>query len=672
MIYILIFSSVVTLLLTLAQLHREYRYDLSLIESHFDEIQTTNKESIETNLWLLNFDSMSLLLEGILRKQEIVFLQVTDTSGKVVLSRGAMPKKDFRQREIPLNYSYRDKSHHLGQLKVASTLEYVYQRLIDTALIILVTQAVKTFLVSLFIIFIVWQFITRHLKTISEYSQRLELSFKPVNITLNRKESHWTKNDELNQFLDTLNTMRQKLYQSYIDIEHQSLHDPLTGLPNRRLLEDRLGHELQQSERTQQFGALMFIDLDHFKLLNDSLGHSVGDVLLHEISGRFQSVLRQGDTIARIGGDEFIVLLNMLSSDSSHAGRQARAIAANIQQQLQKPFKLKEHSYQISASIGICLFKGEAEDCETILKHADNAMYQAKPDGRNAIRMYHSNMQEATDYRLSTERKLLQAIDRHEFILHYQPKYNLNRQIVSAEVLVRWLAADGTLIPPDKFIQIAEDSGLIVPIGAEVLRLAFQQASGTLKQLKQSGLKSIAINVSPRQFNQPDFAQMVIAEASNFNLDPEFFILELTEEAVVRNIDRTIEVMNRLKRAGFNISIDDFGTGYSSLRYLKDFPIDELKIDQSFVSSIGQNQEDMAIVSTIIAMAKNLGLNVVAEGVETEQQLELLVNNGCQTFQGFLFSRPVSHTDFMKLLSTQIGTGDSKPSPKHSSTPYLQ
>ncbi|NNE63027.1 MAG: EAL domain-containing protein, partial [Gammaproteobacteria bacterium] len=641
--YILLFSSLVTLVLTAAQLYRDYKYDLFLIDERFNDIQATNKEILEKNVWLLNHQSLDLLLQGILRHYDIVYLELTDEDGDITLAKGSLPDGDIRQIIIPLSYLYRGESHSLGTFKVVATLEFVYQRLVDTAFIILITQAIKTFLVSLFIILIVWLLITRHLDTISYYGINIDLVKKPKKLKLNRQENRWTRKDELSQLVNSLNRMRKKLYQSYREIEHQSLHDHLTGLPNRRLLEDRLLHELQQSERLQQYGALLFIDLDHFKLLNDSLGHNIGDDVLREIARRFKSIVRQGDTVTRIGGDEFIILLSMLSNNSAIASREAQRIGRKIQKKLNKNFHLKGHDYRVTASIGITLYKGTSEDSDSILKHADNAMYQAKADGRNCVRMYQSEMQEAADIRLSTERNLNQAINNEEFILHYQPKYDQSRNIVSAEVLIRWQKPDGEVVSPGQFIQIAEDSGLIIPIGNQVIKKAFQQTAVNIDLFRQAGIKNIAINISPRQFNDPELADIIISEISNTQLEPEFFIFELTEEAFVRNIEKTIEIMNILKRHGFKLSIDDFGTGYSSLRYLKDFPLDELKIDQSFVSNIAQNSEDAAIVSTIIAMARNLGLNVVAEGVETEEQLQMLVNYDCQMLQGYLLSRPVDY-----------------------------
>ena len=653
-VYILIFSSCVTLGLTLIQLYQEYKYDVSLIESRFVQIEETNKAVLEENIWLLNYQSVDLLFAGILRDRDIVYLEIIDENGALLVASGIKPEGDSRYHEIDLAYDNRGTPYPLGKLQVIATYEYIYQHLLETFLIILVNQAIKTFLVTLFIIALMWNLITRHLDRISDYVVNLDLGESPQEFKLERKEGYWTRDDELTRVVDSLNMMRREVFQSYRDMEHQSLHDHLTGLPNRHLLEQRLKYELLQSERRQRFGALLFIDLDNFKLLNDSLGHSVGDQLLRKISGRFEHAIRKGDTLARVGGDEFLVLLGMLSSDSNQAAREAHSIALKIQQQISETIDLGNHHYRVTASIGIELFRGDLEDFEAIMKHADNAMYQAKADGRDTIRMYHSKMQEATDHRLQTEHKLVEAISNHEFDLYYQPKYDLNREIVSAEALVRWIEPNGEVISPLNFIGIAEESGLILPLGEEVLKMAFQYAQENLGLMRRAGVRNIAINVSPRQFTDPNFIKTIINEIGHYGLDPGLFTLEITEEAMVRNVDETIEFMNILKRQGFNLSIDDFGTGYSSLRYLKEFPLDELKIDQSFVNQIAENQEDAAIVSTIILMAQNLGLDVVAEGVEEEVQLDLLTSHGCRIFQGYLFSKPVDHNSFVELLEQQV------------------
>ncbi len=653
-IYILLFSSVVTLALTVIQLYRDYSYDISQIESRFNQIEATNKEVLEENYWLLNYNSINLLLEGLLRDEDIVYLEITDNMGNLAIIKGVVPQGDFKQRELILEFKGGDTVYPLGKFRIVASLEFVYKRLINTALIILLTQAIKTFLVSLFIIALVWNLITRHLDAISKYATDLGIEKPPEEFSLERREGYWTRDDELSRVIASLNTMHKELHRTYRDIEHQSFHDHLTGLPNRRLLENRLKHEILQCERSGQFGALLYVDLDRFKVLNDSLGHSFGDLLLEQIASRFKSVVRRVDTVARIGGDEFVFLLSLLSTNRSQAINDAQKVAKKIQAQLKSAFSLQDQDYHISASIGIEIFQGGLVDSETILKRADNAMYQAKSDGRDTVRMYQSKMQKEADHLLSTERNLLAAINNREFVLYYQPKYDLVRKIVSVEVLVRWIMPNGEMVSPAKFIPIAEESGLIVSIGAEILRLAFRDAAAEISTLKRAGLQNIAINISPRQFSDPDFTSIITSEIELAGLDPELFLFELTEEAMVSDIDKTIENMNILKRQGFQLSIDDFGTGYSSLRRLQEFPLDELKIDQSFVQQIDVNRDDEAIVSLIISMAQHLELNVVAEGVEKEAQLQLLIQHGCEIFQGYLFSRPIDFQSFVQLLEEQI------------------
>jgi diguanylate cyclase (GGDEF)-like protein len=420
-VYVLAFSTVVTLFLTALELYRDYRYDISLIDEKFSEIQLTSQRVIEENLWLLNSTSNKLLLEGILRNQNIVYLSIVDDIGELVATKGQLPNGDFRQKEIRLTYHYLGEDHFIGHLKIVATLDHVYSRLIETVFIILVTQGIKTFLVSIFILFLVWIFITRHLVSIKDYALKIQIENNQEDLTLERKDNYWTMGDEFHQLIDAINVMRKKLYNSYIEIEHQSLHDPLTGLPNRRLMDDRLKHELAQSERQQTFGAMLFIDLDHFKLLNDSLGHVIGDQILIETSKRIKSLIRKGDTVARIGGDEFIVILSSLSKKGSDASREAQIVGEKLQGLINKKMVINDHNYSITASIGITLFDGSNEHCEEVLKQADNAMYEAKAEGRNKLRVFHSLMQQDVDERLLLEQKLHDAIAQQEFSLNYQP-----------------------------------------------------------------------------------------------------------------------------------------------------------------------------------------------------------------------------------------------------------
>lgn len=649
-IYVLVFSSLATLLLTTYQLYRDYQYDLGLIEIKFNEIEEINKSVVEQNLWLLNKKSTKLFLEGMLKNVDIAFVEIIESDGSVFVSDGAYPDGDVLEKDIHLNYRYRNINHNLGNMKVVATLSHVYQRLWDTALIILITQAVKTFLVSIFIVFIVWQLITRHLFTIRNYALNLDFNQSQDKLELNRQENKWTIDDELALVSQAFNLMRKKLKKSYDDLEHISLHDPLTHLPNRKLLEDHLILELAQSERDGSLGALLFIDLDNFKTLNDSLGHTLADKLLQVIASRLKKAIRKGDTASRLGGDEFIIILNRLSQQSGEASKKAMSIANKIQKEINQPVTIDKSSYQITASIGVTLI-GDQSDCETVMKQADNAMYQAKTQGRSQICQFHSVLQKNADIRLRLEQNLHSAIQNDEFLVHYQPKVRENGLVYSAEALIRWTRSNGESIPPGDFIQVAEETGMIVEIGYQVVSKVAVDVVANREILKNSKLEGIALNISPRQFRETDFADKIVSIIQGYELSPNLFILELTEEAVVTNISATIETMNKLKRFGFKISLDDFGIGYSSLRYLKEFPLDELKIDKYFVDHIDTSEADVAIINTIISLANNLGLQVVAEGVERMSQKDVLSKYGCDRFQGYLFSRPLESNDFFSSLS---------------------
>ncbi len=439
--------------------------------------------------------------------------------------------------------------------------------------------------------------------------------------------------------------------QAEMEIQRLAYYDALTGLPNRRMLMDRLQHELAVASRYRIYGALLFLDLDNFKTINDALGHSVGDALLQQVAERLVDRLRAEDTVARLGGDEFVVVLPGLSDQADTAANQARTVAEKIQKALAKPYYLHGHEHHTSASLGVTLFTHEIAHPDDLLKQADTAMYRSKAAGRNTIRFYLPSMQQAADARLSLENDLRHAIARDELQLHYQPQFDNQAELVGAEVLVRWRHPQWGMISPVEFIPVAEETGLILPLGEWVLLHACSTCKSWLDAGIAASLDHIAVNVSPRQFHQAGFVRQVLSVLSRTGLEPNRLTLELTESIVIENVTDTIEKMRSLREFGIHFSIDDFGTGYSSLSYLKRLPIDQLKIDQSFVRDTPMDPSDQIIVETIIAMAQHMRLNVIAEGVETEDQLRFLSANGCQAYQGYYFSKPLSQEEFTRYLT---------------------
>ena len=421
------------------------------------------------------------------------------------------------------------------------------------------------------------------------------------------------------------------------EIERLALYDPLTALPNRRLLTDRLQHALVSARRRRRCGALLYVDLDRFKHLNDARGHAAGDALLKLVAQRLLSGVRAGDTVARLGGDEFVVLLEDIGDTLAQATEAASAIAEKMRQALEAAFSPEGYEHYISASVGVTVFPKAGESAEDLLKEADTAMYRAKERSRNAVCFYAPEMQTAAELRLSLERDLRAALGRGEFRLFLQPQRDAGRRIVGAEALLRWAHPDKGLIAPATFIPVAEETGLIVPIGEWVLNTA----AGFIRRLEATGSElSIAVNVSPRQFREPRFVESLKAILRDNGADPRRLVLEITEGVVIADFSDTIAKMTELQRLGIRWSIDDFGTGYSSLAYLKRLPLHELKIDRTFINDLVDGGNDMALVETILAVARHLDLQVVAEGVESAIQFELLEQRGCTRFQGYHCGEP--------------------------------
>lgn len=435
------------------------------------------------------------------------------------------------------------------------------------------------------------------------------------------------------------------------EIQQLAYYDTLTGLPNRSLLKDRLNQTLAQASRDERQVGVMFLDLDRFKAINDRLGHAIGDKLLKKIAARLRGCMRKSDTVARLGGDEFVVVLSAIAHEEDLA-----VTARKILTDMSIPFLLDGHEVYTTVSIGIAIYPMDGDDADTLLKNADIAMYQAKDLGRSTCQFFSREMNSKAVERLVLENSLRRALERGEFFLHYQPQFDVRSgRIIGTEALVRWQHPDLGLFSPGNFIPLAEDTGLIIPLGEWVLRTACRQ--NRLWQDAGFPPHRVTVNLSSSQFKQANLIEMIAGVLAETGLDPAYLELELTERTIMKNAEEAKKTLHELKKMGVHLSIDDFGTGFSSLSYLKLFPIDRLKIAQSFVRDVTIDRDDAAIAEAIIAMARSLRLRVIAEGVERLDQLEFLRVRHCDEMQGFYLASPMSADDYAKFLQIGLDNG---------------
>lgn len=505
-----------------------------------------------------------------------------------------------------------------------------------------------------------WQeHLLNHLHT-DENPEVVELDYRLVR---KQGETIWVTHScrpiygEAGEYLGRRVTMRDisKHKAAEAEIQHLAYYDPLTGLPNRSLLNDRLRQALVASRRTSEYGVLMLLDLDHFKKINDTRGHDVGDRLLVQVAERLQNALRQDDTAARLGGDEFVVMVERLGDSELGAAHKAEHLATKLLAALRRPYPLEDGApgYISTASFGLTLFQGQEPSVDLLFKQADVALYQAKGSGRNAIRFFNPSMQADLERRTVLENALRHGFGNQEFILHYQPQVDIDGNCIGAEALVRWASPEKGMVSPAEFIPLAEESGFIIDLGQWVLNAACMQ----LKRWQDiPGMEDLrlAVNVSAKQFHQANFIDLVCSSLTASGAKPRQLKLELTESVILENVDLVISRMNQLNDMGVCFSLDDFGTGYSSLSYLKRLPLSQIKIDQSFVRDIPGDKNDSAIVEAILAMSRSLHLHVIAEGVESVEQRDFLHRHGCNAYQGYLFGRPQPVDEFVEYVCESL------------------
>ena len=485
--------------------------------------------------------------------------------------------------------------------------------------------------------------------------------------------SKWRNERALREHVDSLEKdvtdRTQGLEAANKQLRHLATHDSLTGLPNRVLLDDRISQAVVHAERAGEGFAVCVLDLDRFKLINDSLGHRAGDELLKHVARCLTSAVRSVDTVARLGGDEFVMIINQARTRAD-----AEEVADKVLEGLQESVSIGEIEVHSSASIGIAFYPGDGTNIDALYAHADAAMYCAKQRGGASFECFASNMNPATEERVRFEADLHRALKLHQFELQYQPKYDATTQrIHSVEALIRWRHPERGMVPPDQFIPLAEESGLIVSIGAWVLREACRQT----RAWQDQGLPKlrVAVNISALQFRRLDLVETVRLALADAGVDPKYLEIELTETAVMSDPEGSVTILERLSRMGVIVSVDDFGTGYSSMSYLRRFPIDKLKIDRSFITNVLSSADDASIVQAIISLAHGLRLKVVAEGVENADQVEFLQKLGCDQYQGYYFSRPVDAAEFGEMLrgpdAPDADSGASKLERTHSRLAFL-
>ncbi|AUI69319.1 EAL domain-containing protein [Beggiatoa leptomitoformis] len=673
---VLLFSSTAFMINDLISIQRAMENDIEVqtnmtavsisFRVHFDDVEQT------TNLLNALSEHNSIVLAQVYKYPETtVFASYQRPSATTLQLIAPHQEHNLVSSVKYLQFSkplYSPNQDYLGDLVLLADRQPFYDRIkiyTSIALIIIIISAFMAFLLSSRLQHIITAPILKLAKMAQRvsieknYALRIDPSpskdeitflFNGFNDMLSAIQERDKKLAQHNEHLErTVTNRTAELKKLNLKLTYQAYHDALTNLPNRALFIKRAEQAINHAEQNNEILAMLFIDLDRFKFINDTLGHAAGDRLLQEVSKRLLACTRlPEDTVARLGGDEFTLLLRDIKEPSN-----AAIVAEYIIKSLTNPLCFHDQELYITPSIGISIFPKDGRDVGTLMKNADAGMYMAKRQGRNNYRFYVHSANAASAARLNMENKLRQALEFEEFEVWYQPRFDIRKGIVvGAEALVRWRSPEFSLVPPAQFIPLAEDTGLIIPIGEWVLRTACQEN----QRWQRAGEPPlhVSVNLSARQFIQEDLLITIEQIVSDLNMDPHRLELELTESLIMPNAEDTLETLKALKRLGMQLSVDDFGTGYSSLSYLKRFPIDTLKIDQSFIRDLNHDSDDSTLVTAIIAMAQKLRLTVVAEGVETREQLSLLSRYECDYAQGYLCGKPMPATEFRQFLEKPL------------------
>jgi len=668
--------AVVSLLITLSVAVLQIRFneqaELRERAADLQRIQDAHLDAIALALW--NFDEAQLRLQlgTLLQGSYVAAVEVRDpgrngADGLLRLRLGDAEAPGLRTERLPLVFQRDGEALVIGKLHMLYDESAMHEATRRRALETLLIQGGIGLLMALVLLLTVRRIVTRRLSRLARAAAAFDLADPRTSFRLQHRRRG--PGDEIDRVVDALERMREGLQGAYRDLEqtnaelqadiaarlhaeataeHLAHHDALTGLPNRRLLFQRITHELAVAERSGTMGALLFIDLDHFKTLNDARGHGVGDAVLVEMAQRLRRNLREIDLVARLGGDEFVALLPMLGELRERVALNASLVAEKLRTALAQPIVVRDEVYRLSASIGVALFPEDGSGAEDLLKHADTAMYQAKTEGRNAVHFFQRDLLLAMEARHALESDLRQALADDGLSVAYQPLVDGTGRVLGAEALMRWTHPVRGVVPPAQFIPLCEESGLVVAVGDWVLRTVLAQVRTWRATGQLDPEQYISVNISPRQFRQQGFENRLLTALHEAEVPPSALVLEITEGVVLDDIDSAIARMQALRDHGIRFYIDDFGTGYSSMAYLKRLPADGLKIDRTFIADLDTDGDgdDAAIVDAILAMGRHFGLAVVAEGVETAAQADYLRARHCALLQGYHFGRPVDATGF--------------------------
>ncbi len=651
--YVVSIGIITAIIFSATAIYLNYKSEIFSFKKELHQLENSLKNSFELNLWELNTPALKIMIEDLVRNKNITYAKLLDDEENVLIERGKIPKKYYIKREIKFYYIINNKKYYVGKLVYYASTKEIYER--NKKFMITTLLGIFSFFIflSLIIIVIYWNTTIKYLQIIKYYTKFIKsYGYKKGLIRpliLNRNQ-----NDEIDSLANSINEMHKEIVKRYSEIEYKSLHDPLTELPNKRYINETFKKVLENCKKFNCYGSLFYIDLDNFKMINDSMGHTIGDKILKEIAKRLKKLCSDKYMPARISGDEFLILQKDIKDSKEDAKKNAMDFAKKIIEEISKPIQIENETFKITASIGISIF-GPNFSPEIAIKQADNALHHAKRKGKRNIEIFQVKMQQKIDKQLQIKKLLDKAIEKNLIFMSYQPKFNIERKILSAESLVRMRDEEGNIISPSEFIPILEETGAIIQIGEEIIKKVYNFINNNLDIIKNSTIQTIAINISPTQYNHPNFVDQVIKITKEYNIDPNLIIFEITEEVVAQDIDKVIDTMKHLTKYGFSFSIDDFGSGYSSMKYLKNLPIKEIKIDKSFIDEITTDEKARAIVKTIINMAHNLNLHVVAEGVESKEQLEILKNYQCDLYQGYYFSKPLNEEDFINLLKNPKG-----------------